>query len=225
MRNIQNLLLFSGLLLISFYGNTQRLWDGSHNLLGLQVGVNHFKIAATKLPFSPGKSWTVGFTTRSNYRDNFQFIYGLNVFDFQNHFTGRPKAEVSKSLQKVKMSMIGVQANLFGSYKIINNHLSVEGGPVVQVNGPLIPQTNKKLYYVGDFDFQAQDLKKIAPFNVNLAIGVSGGFEKLKLWAQYQYGLNNFLGPLSKDLQSIDPRAADLKGHLHILAAGVVVLL
>lgn len=224
--NLKKILFFLALTALSFQADAQRVWDGSYNRFGLQGGVNHFNIQTDQLDINPGISWTAGFHSRASYYNDFQFIYGINFYDFKFTMDGREKIETLVADQEIEYNMIGVQINFFGSYKILGHNLSVEAGPVVQVNGKLDARQDKEYWYLGDYDIQAINIEKVSPFNVNLAAGLSGGFERLKLWVQYQYGVNNILkGVQDEDLQEIDPSVPEMKGHISMLAGGIIVFL
>ncbi|WP_424492801.1 hypothetical protein [Salinimicrobium sp. GXAS 041] len=218
--------IFYFLLMCSLVSHSQRMWKGNYNRLGMQAGVNHFNIHTGNFDVTSKTSWTAGFTARANYYNDFQFIYGLNFFDFNVEIPGRQLQEDVEVSEALQYNMIAVQANFFGSYKIIGNYLSIEAGPVVQVNGKFEPREDKKRFYVQDYDIQAIDLENVSVFNVNFAAGISGGFESVKFFAQYQYGINNFFNGLKgEDLDESDPRVTDLSGNLSIITGGVMFFL
>jgi hypothetical protein len=225
--DFKKFLLLAGILMFSFSTQAQRrLWDGEYNRLGLQGGVNHFNIMTDDLQVAPRVSWTAGFTTRASFYENLQFVYGINFYDFRIDIDGRQKLELTSPTTPIEYNMIGVQGNFFASYKLIGHNLSVEAGPVVQVNGKLEARQDKELYYVGRYDLNAIDIENVSTFNVNLAIGLSGGWEAVKLWAQYQYGVNNFLKGLDDEgLQEKDPSTPSFKGSMSILAGGITFYL
>ena len=212
--------------LVSFSAHAQRGWEGSYNRLGIQAGVNHFNIITDDFDVTAKTSWTAGFTTRSSFYNDFQFVYGISFYDFNVDIAGREKIELSSNSKAIPFNMIGVQGYFFGSYKLFGHHLSLEAGPVLQVNGRLEPRQDRELYYVGSYDIQGVDMKKVSPFNVNAAIGASGGFETLKFWLVYQYGINNMLGKLNKqDLEQKDPSVSSLQGRMSMISGGIVVFL
>lgn len=214
------------LMLFPFFSQAQRIWDGEYNRLGLQAGVNHFNVHTGNFSISPGTSWTAGFSGRASYYNDFQFIYGLNFFDFNATIDGRQKQEDEIASEELPFNMIGVQGNFFGSYKIIENYLSAEAGPVIQVNGKFEPRQDRELFYVEEYEIQATDLENVSTLNFNMAVGISGGFESVKFFAQYQYGINNFFGGLEDEgLSGIDSRVTDLSANLSIITAGIIVFL
>ena len=223
----KKILIFAGILFFSFNTQAQReIWDGQYTRLGLQFGANYFNIATNDLPVTPKVSWTAGFTTRASFYEDFQFIYGINFYDFQLGIGGREKIELTSRSQDIEYNMIGVQGSFLGSYKIYGHHLSIEAGPVLQVNGRLEPRQDKELWYVADYNIQAIEIEKVSAFNVNLAIGVSGGFEKVKFWLQYQYGLNNiFKGLEDEGLQDKDVGFTNPEGNMSMVATGITMFL
>lgn len=224
---MKKVLLFAGILFFSFNAEAQRrMWDGEYTRLGLQAGANYFNIVTNDLDIAPKVSWTAGFTTRASFYNDFQFIYGINFYDFKLDIDGREKVELTSPSQAIEYTMIGVQGNFFASYKLYEDYLSIEAGPVVQVNGKLDARQDKELWYLGNYNIRAIDIEKVSTFNVNFALGVSGGFEKVKFWAQYQYGLNNILKGLEDEgLREKDAGFTNPKGHISMVAAGVTMFL
>lgn len=211
--------------LVPFIAVGQQDWEDSYNRLGLKAGANYFNIITEDLQVTPKVSWTAGFTTRSSYYENFQFIYGISFYDLNVNITGREKLLSTKS-EEVRFNMIAVQGSFLGSIKLFDHHLSVEAGPIIQVNGKLEPQQNKEYFYIQDYDFQAIDMEDINKLNFNLAIGISGGFEKIKFWTQYQMGLNNMLNKLNNGgLSEIDPTATNFQGNIRMITGGIVFFL
>ena len=224
--NLRKDLFLLGILLLPFASNAQGRWQGAYNRLGFKAGANHFNIATDGFSSEAATSWTAGFTTRSSFYNNFQYIYGISFFDFRNEIAGRKTLEESAATEVLDYKMIGVQASFLGSFKLLDHHLSVEAGPVIQVNGKMEPGEDQELWYVDNYDILATDISKVSTFNFNLAFGISGGFEVLKFWAQYQYGLNNFLKGLNDEgLQGKDSSVPEFEGRISMLTAGVVVFL
>ncbi|SOC79416.1 Outer membrane protein beta-barrel domain-containing protein [Salinimicrobium sediminis] len=225
--DLKRILLLGIVLIFSFSAQAQRrLWDGEYNRLGLQAGANYFNIVTNDLEVQPKVSWTAGFTTRASFYENWQFVYGINFYDFKLDIDGREKVELTSPIEAIEYNMIGVQGNFFASYKLIDHYLSVEAGPVLQVNGKLDARQDKELWFVGNTNVNAIDIEKISPFNVNLALGLSGGMETVKFWAQYQYGLNNMLKGLEDEgLEEKDAGMSNLEGHMSMIAAGITMFL
>lgn len=225
--SLMRILFFAGIILFSFQANAQRrMWDGEYNRFGLQAGANRFNIVTDELAIDPKISWTAGFTSRASFYNNFQFVYGINFFDFNVDIQGRDKIIDERVVDVIPYNMIGVQLNFLGSYKLYDHYLSIEAGPVVQVNGKLEARQDRELWYVSSYDVQAADIEKVSPFNVNLAVGLTGGLESVKFWIQYQHGINNILRGLNDEgLQEIDPDFPKLNGNMSIIVAGLTMFL
>ena len=207
--------------------SSQQIWDGEYNRLGLQAGVNHFNINTDALPITPKMSWTAGFTTWDSFYNNFEFIYGINFFDFKMSMDGRVKQPEDSPYGEIPFTMIGVQANFFGSLKIVDHYLSIHGGPILQINGKFDARQDAEYFFVEGYEnLNPIDLEEISSVNFNLAVGVAGGLEKVKLWLQYQYGVNNFFNKLTKEgLGEKEPTLSDLSGHLSMVTGGLIVFL
>lgn len=223
---MKKILIFASILLLAFTSQAQRrIWDGQYVRLGLQAGVNHFNISTSQLPVQPATSWTAGFTTRASFYNDFQFIYGINFYDLNVKIDGREEIDATV-LEPLAFNMIAVQGNFFGSYKLIGHRLSVEAGPVVQVNGNLDARQDIEYYYLGTYDIEAIEYEDVSAFNVNFAVGLSGGFEAVKFWIQYQHGLNNIFKRLQDEgLQEIDPDLPALRGNISMISGGISMFL
>ena len=66
---------------------------------------------------------------------------------------------------------------------------------------------------------QVKDIQEISKFNFYPAVGVSAGVKHLRFNFQNQYGLNNFLEIIN------DSETQNLKGHVGILSANMIVYL
>jgi hypothetical protein len=88
------------------------------------------------------------------------------------------------------------------SYKFIENHLSVEFGPMVQVNGKLAIQETDEDYIVkGNPTVSAKDLTDISNVTIYPVVGLTAGVRNVRLNVTYQYGINNMLGKIDGDFK------------------------
>ena len=69
----------------------------------------------------------------------FDLIYGVSFIQNEIGVLANNLIDPSSNFQSqyVNYTMQAVQINLLGSFNIINNHLSIEAGPVLNVNGKL----------------------------------------------------------------------------------------
>lgn len=193
----------------------------SYNRLGAQVGVTHGGIDSDNFSTTKTTGFTGGLTTRANVWNNFLVVYGVNFYSMKTGIMGH--ALSSNEFENIEFQTTGVQLNLFAGHKIIQEHLSIEAGPVLQVNSKWEVDNQFKDHLVEDYLFTAKDLEEVSRINLNAAVSLSAGIADVKFWVQYQYGITNFMKKLNEgDLKNIDPRAANLEGHLSMAAAGIV---
>ncbi len=193
----------------------------SYNRLGAQVGVTYGGIDSDNFNTTKTIGFIGGLTTRANVWNNFLVVYGVNFYSMKTGIMGH--AIGSNEFENIEFQSTGVQLNLFAGHKIIGEHLSIEAGPILQVNSKWEVDNQFKDYLVEDYLITAEDLEEVSRINFNMAVSLSAGISDVKFWAQYQYGVTNFFNKLNDgDLTTKDPRAANLEGHLGIVAAGVV---
>lgn len=210
-------------LFLSLQVFSQRRFSGDqYNRLGLQGGITYGGIVSSSIPTVDRKGFTAGFTTRANTYENLIVIYGVNFYQFNPAVS--LVAPGSTIAEEIEFELTGVQLNLFGGYKVIGEHLSIHGGPVLQLNGKWKPEAAYEDYTVEGYAITASDLENISPVNFNVAGGLSTGFRSFKLWVQYQYGITNIFRRLNTaELQQKDSRAANLKGRMGFATAGMVL--
>lgn len=196
----------------------QRNYRG-YNFLGIQGGVTLFDIKTDNLVTKQQSGFTAGFTTRGAFRNNFDLIYGIS---FQSVSVGVEGSSVlGTDTQNINYTVQGAQINFLGSYNIIVKHLSLEFGPVFNINGKLkLDDDDYNDYVVTGFEtLLAQDIQDISRFNLHLAGGITAGLEHFRIQAQYQYGVTNMLGKLNdKDLEY-----TDFKGNSSTIIVGAVI--
>jgi hypothetical protein len=205
--------------------NAQRRFNDNYNRLGIQAGITHGGINSDNFNTSPKTSYMAGLTTRASFKKQFLIIYGVNFYEFNTSMTGN-KTNLLQNPTEIDFNVTGVQLNLFLGTKIFGEYLSIEAGPVLQVNSKMTTEDRYKNYFIEDYKIQAEDLEDISKINLNLAANISAGIRDVKFWFQYQYGVNNIFKVLnSKELENKDSRATNLKAHMGFATAGIVVYL
>ena len=201
--NIKKLLFATLCLFLGQQAFSQRNYDG-YNFLGIQGGITFFDIQTDDLVTMQKEGFTAGFTTRGAFRNNFDLIYGLS---FQSASVGVEGRSILGDTQNIGYTIQGVQLNFLGSYNIIVKHLSLEFGPIFDLNGKMKLADDKYGDYIltGYNTLTAADIQDISKFNVRLAGGLTAGLEHFRISAQYQYGVTNILGGLNdKGLENED---------------------
>lgn len=194
----------------------------SYNRLGLQGGVTYGGIKSSSVPTVERLGFTAGFTTRANTYENIIVVYGVNFFKLSSAVQLVEKG--ASTAREIDFATTGVQLKLFGGYKLIGEHLSIQGGPVLQLNGKWKPEAAYEGNRVEGFNnLIASDLENISPLNLNVAGSLTTGFRSFKLSFQYQYGITNAFRSLNTaELQQKDSRATNLKGHMKFATAGLI---
>ena len=199
--------LFVTLLLLLFLqSNAQRNYD-SYNRLGIAGGMTLFDINTDNLITEQGAGFAAGFTTRGSFRNAFDLIYGITYY---NNKVGIAASNVLDS-QSVDYTIQSAQVTFLGSYNIIRHHLSIEAGPILNVNGKLKLDDNRFDNYIieGYSTLKAKDIQDVSKVNFHLAGGITAGLESFRLSAQYQYGVTNML----KNLNDKDLEFSDFEGN------------
>lgn len=193
----------------------------SYNRLGLQGGLTYGNLHSEDFQFTDQIGYTAGLTTRATAGKNIFFIYGVNFYEFKTSLnTLEP---ISLEPEEIDFTATGVQINLFVGHKLIDEYLSFEMGPLVQINSKLSPEEGKENNNLIEYDLVASDLEEITRMNFSLAAGISGGLPNIKMWIQYQYGISNLFNKFNyAELREKDPAVPSLKGNMRMVAAGIV---
>lgn len=198
----------------------QRNYD-QFNHLGVLGGLNYSSLITDQFQTEQGSGWIAGFTTRGAFYNNFDLLYGVNFLQSEYGILGRdPSGTANNGLsESIKYSMSAVQINFLGSFNIVRNHLSIEAGPVLNVNGKLkLKNDGFDDYILDGFEtLRAADIESVAPVHFYVATGLTAGLENFRAGVQYQYGVTNLLGRLN-DKEGIDKSQGELKANPSNLA-------
>ena len=215
-------LLFVTLFLCSIHiSQAQRNYD-DYNRLGLNGGFAISSITTDDLTTETGSGFIAGFTTRGSFRNNFDLIYGISFASEQVKVLARgvsPSDGLNE--QYLEYTISGAQLNFLGSYNIVKHHLSIEFGPILQVNGKMKLQQER----FGDFivdgytTVRAEDIQDISKIGLRAAAGITAGLESFRVSAQYQYGVTNTLNKLND--QNLEN--SNFEGHTSTILIAAIV--
>ncbi len=213
-------LILTGIFLTSAHAQ-RKFPPNSYNRLGVQGGITYGNVYSKDFRFIDKMGYTAGLTTRATAGKHIFFIYGVNFYEFK---TGHETLEPSSlEPEEIDFKATGVQINFFVGHKLIDEHLSFEMGPLLQINSKLSPDEGKENYLLKEYELVASDLEEISRMNFSLAAGFSGGLPNLKLWIQYQYGFSNLFNKLDyEQIREKDPTVTSFKGNMRMAAAGIV---
>ncbi len=212
---MKNVFFTAAFVFISTLGFAQYNYRDS-NRIGISFGINQFSLNTKNFQTKPGTGWNGGLSIRGNYYDNWDMVYAIQFSE--NNFSVNTKSGFITEDTNYKLS--SAQISLMASYKIIENQLSFEFGPLVQVNGKLKTDYANENNVITGTTFFAKDIADISRFNFYPVVGITAGFRHIRANVSYQYGINNMLGNLnSKSL------GENFKGHPGILNGNLIIYL
>jgi len=226
---MKKILILGIILLAGTYNlSAQGRRGNSNSTLGLKIGTTLFDIKTDNFITTPEYNFLGGFATRGDFYNNWDVQFGLNVLGTNLSIQGQ-QIGVQKPID-IKYKLLGVQAQLLFGYKLLGNNrnhrgkfkLTAEFGPVLMLNGKMkLDDTAQKDFIITKTDVTAEDIVDLTGINGNILGGLSMGTKHFRVFAHYQYGLNNVLSKLNK----IDGTTQKFKGHMTMLQFGILVYL
>ncbi len=186
------------------------------NRIGISFGVNQFTLNTNNFETKPESGWNAGLSMRGNYYNNWDMVYAMQFSE--NNFSVTTNSGFITEDTNYKLS--SVQVSLMASYKIVENHLSLEFGPLVQVNGKLNVEKGSENNIISGTTLLAKDIVDISKFNFYPVIGITAGVRHVRLNISYQYGINNMLGNLNSQNLNVN-----FKGNPGILNGNLILYL
>ena len=211
---MKKLILFSVLLfgVMTFAQHNRR--DG--NRIGIMGGITQTTLKTSNFASKPATGWVAGMAVRGNYYNDFSAIFGMQFFE--NHFSVETLTPLLNKVD-VDYKTMGVQIRLLASYNLIKDHVSIDFGPVLQVNDKLKIDSKSDLNNVVGTFLTAKEITDVTKINGNFYVGISAGTKRIRAVVNYQYGLNNFLNNLNKtDELKLKNNNSNFKGNLGIIS-------
>jgi hypothetical protein len=186
------------------------------NRIGISLGVNQFSLNTNNFETKPGTGWNAGLSMRGNYYNDWDMVYAMQFSE--NNFSVDTKSGFITEDTNYRLS--SAQISLLFSYKFIENHLSIELGPLVQINGKLNVEKGNENNIIAGTTLLAKDIVDISTFNFYPVIGITAGVRHVRLNISYQYGVNNMLGNLNSQNLNVN-----FKGNPGILNGNLILYL
>jgi len=203
-------------LLVSAFGFAQYGYRDS-NRIGITAGINQFTLNTNNFDTKAGNGWNAGLSMRGNFYDDWDMVYAIQ-FSENNFSVATDQLVFGK--EDVNYKLPSAQISLQLSYVLIENCLSVEFGPLVQINGKFKVESGKENNIISGTTLQAKDIVDIGKFNFYPTAGITAGAKHFRLNISYQYGISNMLGNLnSKNL------GYNFKGNPGIINGNVIIYL
>ena len=196
--SLKSLLIVTLSLVFFHQSYAQRNFD-DYNRIGITAGLTLFDITTSDFVTKQGQGFEAGFTTRGAFRNNFDVIYGLSFFNSGIGVKGGIGPDGEDDTQFINYQIQAVQIGFLGSYNIVKHHLSLEFGPILNINGKMNLDSERLQDYIleGYSTLRAQDIQDINRINFRLAGGLTAGFRSFRVSALYQSGVTNILGRLN----------------------------
>lgn len=186
------------------------------NRIGIFFGINQFTLNTNNFQTKPETGWNGGLSMRGNFYNNWEMVYAMQFSE--NNFSVVTNSGFITEDTNYKLA--SAQISLMLSYIIVENHLSLEFGPLVQINGKLKVDQNQENNIISGTTLLAKDIVAISQFNFYPVIGITTGVRHVRLNVSYQYGVNNMLGNLNnKNL------GYSFKGNPGILNGNLIIYL
>ncbi|WP_283237767.1 PorT family protein [Flavobacterium sedimenticola] len=210
-KNLIALLLFATTLGYAQYGNK----DG--NRIGISAGISQTTLFTNNFDASPELGFAGGLSVRGNYYNNWSMIYGMQFFS--NNFSLK-----SSLNQDIKYNIQGVQVRILFSYNVVEDHVSLDFGPVLQINGKLKVDPTEENQTLKGTLLAANQIVDISPVSGNFYLGCSAGSRTIRAVIFYEYGFTNILNKLNKDdaLQALN-NGDKFKGNLGSINGQVII--
>lgn len=212
---MKKIFLTSVLTLISTICFSQYEYRDS-NRIGISFGINQFTLNTNNFQTKPGTGWNGGLSMRGNYYNDWDALYAMQFSE--NNFSVSTNSGFITEETNYKLS--SAQISFLFSYKIVENHLSIEMGPLVQINGKLSVEKDQENNIISGTTLLAKDIVDISKFSFYPVVGITAGVRHVRLNVSYQYGVNNMLGNLNN--KNLD---YNFKGNPGILNGNLIIYL
>ncbi|MFV8321889.1 outer membrane beta-barrel protein [Flavobacterium sp. LB3P21] len=187
------------------------------NRIGISFGVNQFTLNTDNFQTKPDLGWNAGLSMRGNFYNNWDMVY--NIQFSENNFSVATNT-FTLAQEDVNYKLASAQVSLQVSYKLVENHLSIEFGPIVQVNGKLNIDNTDENNVISGTTLLAKDIREISNFNFYPTVGITFGVRHFRANVSYQYGVNNMLENLNNKNLGVN-----FKGNPGILNGNLIIYL
>jgi len=187
------------------------------NRIGISFGVNQFTLNTDNFQTKPDLGWNAGLSMRGNFYNNWDMLYTIQFSE--NNFSVATNT-LTMAQEDVNYKLASAQVSLQLSYRLIENHLSIEFGPIVQVNGKLNMDNTEENNVIAGTTLLAKDIREISNFNFYPTVGITFGIRHFRANISYQYGVNNMLENLNNKNLGVN-----FKGNPGILNGNLILYL
>lgn len=166
------------------------------NRIGISAGVSQTSLFTSNFDTKPEIGFAGGLSVRGNYYNNWSMIYGMQFF--YNKFAIE-STSLTSSEKQTDFNLQGVKVRLLLSYNVVEDHVSIDFGPVLQINGKLNVADKDENNRLNGTSIMAKQIVDVAPINGNFYAGISAGGKVIRAVIFYEYGFTNLFGKLNND--------------------------
>lgn len=206
-------IILAGTTIVNAQRNSQEF-----NVIGVSGGLTLYDIITDDFKTTSRESYMFGFQMRGNVYNNFDMMYGIAFYDTKIGVSASSTTAGGNN-EVLDYNLQSAQISVLWGYKIIREHLSIEAGPILNVNGKLtLKDTQFENYIIDGYTtIRAIDLENVSKVNFHLAGGLTAGFRNFRIFGQYQYGVTNMLNKLN----SANLENKDFKGNSSLMTVGI----
>lgn len=154
----------------------------------------------------------------------YNMSFGMQLSESTISILGRPTKDITTD-EFIDYKLFAAQVALMGHIKLAGPYVTLDVGPMLQYNSRLeFKDKAQEGYFINNYDnLSAADISNISQFNLNGAVGITAGFEFLKLRAHYIYGATNILKKLESETPEDIGGDSRFKGNLSMLVFGAMI--
>ena len=169
------------------------------NRIGITAGVNQTALLNSNFSTKPAIGFNGGLSVRGNYYNNWSMIYGMQFF--QNNVMIETTNGVLR--KDSEFTLQGAQIRLLLSYNVVKNHVSLDFGPVIQINDKFKTDDEDFNNTIVGTTLKAGQLENIGKVHGNAYVGISAGTRRVRAVINYQYGFTNIFNKLNSQEELI----------------------
>lgn len=197
------------------------------NGIGIMGAATQFDIITDNFETKAGNSWLLGASATVDIPHKWYNVsYSIQLSESKIEIAARPQAASVLAEEYVEYKMFAAQIALMAHIKIVSSYLTLDLGPMLQYNDKLqMSDKNQENFILNGYDtLLASEISDISRFNVNGTVGLTAGYEFIKLRAQYIYGFTNILNKLNdKNLDTTGTAESKFKGNQSMWLFGIMV--
>jgi|GEM_PF-921486 len=217
---ISKKIVVSACFLFTLVSYSQYGWrDG--NRIGLFAGPNYTHIISSNLDTKSKIGWTAGGQVRGNLHNFWSAVYGVRFIE--SNFAVNTRTPGGRA-QEVDYKTRAAQLSFLFSYNLIEEVMSIDFGPVLQINGNLAFKNGLQRNTINGTNLLVKDIIKVNNFSGLLYLGTTIGNNVIRANFNYTLGINNSFGKLNNNTDLVAKNNhKDFKGRSGIFTAALLI--